>query len=46
MASTCSVTCMEPISAVIPELTRAAIIRLVSTGPSSRTRERETREPT
>ena len=45
-ASTCSVTTMEPSSAVIPEPTRPPTMSAVSTGPSSRTSERATTRPT
>ena len=45
MASICSVTCMEPSSLAMPLALRPATIRLVSTGPSSRTMEMETSCP-
>ena len=38
-ASTCSVTVIEPSSAVMPEPTRPPTMRAVRTGPSSRTSE-------
>src|SRR4051812_47428240 len=46
MASICSVTTMEPSSLAMPDEFRPATIRLVSTGPSSRTMEVETSWPT
>ena len=45
-ASTCSVTVIEPISAVIPAPTRPATMSAVSTGPSSRTIDSARRSPT
>ena len=45
-ASTCSVTVIEPSSAVIPEPTRPPTISAVSTGPSSRTSDSDTTRPT
>ncbi len=45
MASTCSVTFMEPSSAVIPEPTRPPTINAVRTGPSSRTSAMPTISP-
>ncbi len=45
MASTCSVTVIEPSSAVMPEPTRPPTISAVSTGPSSRTSDRATTSP-
>ena len=45
-ASTCSVTVIEPSSAVMPEPTRPPTISAVSTGPSSRTSESDTTRPT
>ena len=45
-ASTCSVTTIEPSSAVIPEPTRPPTMSAVKTGPSSRTRDKETTRPT
>ena len=44
-ASTCSVTVIDPSSAVMPEPTRPPTMRAVSTGPSSRTSERDTTRP-
>ena len=44
-ASTCSVTVIEPSSAVIPEPTRPPTISAVRTGPSSRTNETATTRP-
>ena len=44
-ASTCSVTVIEPISAVMPEPTRPPTMSAVRTGPSSRTSESETTRP-
>ena len=46
MASTCSVTFIDPSSAVIPAPQRAATMRDVRTGPSSRQTERTTTRPT
>src|ERR1035437_202601 len=46
MASTCSVTDMVPSSAVIPEPTRAATMRAVRVGPSSRQIDSTTTRPT
>ena len=46
MASICSVTTIDPSSLAMPEEFRPATIRLVSTGPSSRTMEVETNCPT
>ena len=45
-ASTCSVTAIVPSSAVIPAPQRAASMRAVRTGPSSRVSERMTARPT
>ena len=45
-ASTCSVTVIEPSSAVMPEPTRPPTISAVNTGPSSRTSESDTTRPT
>ncbi len=45
IASICSVTCMEPSSLAIPLALRPATIRLVSTGPNSRTMDMETSCP-
>ena len=45
IASTCSVTAIDPISAVIPDPTLPPTISAVSTGPSSRTRDRATSSP-
>ncbi len=45
-ASTCSVTVIDPISAVMPEPTRPPTMSAVSTGPSSRTSESDTTRPT
>ncbi len=45
-ASTCSVTVIEPSSAVMPEPTRPPTMSAVRTGPSSRTSERATTRPT
>ena len=45
MASTCSLTSMDPISDAMPELFRPATISAVSTGPSSRTTDRATASP-
>ncbi len=44
-ASTCSVTVIDPSSAVMPEPTRPPTMRAVNTGPSSRTSERDTTRP-
>src|SRR6478672_11268115 len=46
MASICSVTTIDPSSLAIPDVFRPATIRLVSTGPSSRTMEVDTSWPT
>ena len=45
-ASICWVTTIEPSSAAIPDPTRPVTISAVSTGPSSRTIEMQTRRPT
>jgi hypothetical protein len=45
-ASICCVTAIDPSSAAMPEPTRPVTIRAVSTGPSSRTMEMQTRRPT
>ena len=46
IASSCSVTAMEPISAAIPAPTRPPTSSAVSTGPSSITKPRLTSLPT
>src|SRR5712691_10167773 len=46
MASICSVTIIDPNSLAMPEEFRPATIKLVSTGPNSRTMEAETSCPT
>jgi len=45
MASSCSVTFMEPISEAMPAALRPETMRPVRTGPSSLTMESETSEP-
>ena len=45
MASTCSVTSMEPSSEAMPEALRPATSSPVMAGPSSRTRASETTSP-
>jgi hypothetical protein len=45
-ASICCVTTIEPSSAAMPEPTRPVTISAVSTGPSSRTIDTQTRRPT
>ena len=45
MASSCSVTFMEPISEAMPAALRPDTISAVSTGPNSFTMESETSEP-
>ena len=45
-ASICWVTTIEPSSAAMPEPTRPVTMSAVSTGPSSRTIEMQTRRPT
>ena len=46
MASICSVTTIDPSSLAMPDEFRPATMRLVSTGPSSRTMEVDTSCPT
>ena len=45
MASTCSVTCMDPNSDAIPDALRPATNKPVIVGPSSRTKASETTSP-